>query len=59
MSGEHVHWPFLKKKLCQVDITTSDNDDHEIEENIAHNCRINGVILMVPHIKRSFSNLYS
>lgn len=36
---------FFKKKLCQVDITTSDNDDHEIEENIAHNCRINGVFL--------------
>ncbi|CAI9287377.1 unnamed protein product [Lactuca saligna] len=44
------------KKLCQVDITTSDYDDQEIEENIAHNCRINGVIPVLPHIKHSWGD---
>nr|KAJ0203444.1 hypothetical protein LSAT_V11C500283120 [Lactuca sativa] len=39
-----------------VDITTSDYDDEEIEENIAHNCRINGVIPVLPHIKHSWGD---
>ncbi|GJS80722.1 hypothetical protein Tco_0730603 [Tanacetum coccineum] len=38
-------------KLYQVDITTSDYDDQEIEDNIAHNCTINGVSPVLPHIK--------
>lgn len=40
------------RKLFQLDITTSDFDDEEIEENIAHNCRDNGVSPVLPHIKR-------
>ncbi|KAI3788663.1 hypothetical protein L2E82_01436 [Cichorium intybus] len=44
------------KKLCEVDITTSDYDDQEIEENIAHNCRINGVTPVFPHIKHSWGD---
>lgn len=44
------------KKLCEVDITTSDYDDQEIEENIAHNCRINGVTPVLPHIKHSWGD---
>ncbi|GKA93149.1 hypothetical protein Tco_0815135 [Tanacetum coccineum] len=42
-------------KLYQVDITTSDYDDQEIEDNIAHNCTINGVSPVLPHIKQSDS----
>lgn len=44
------------KKLYQVDITTSDYDDQEIEENIAHNCRANGVTPVLPHIKHSWGD---
>ncbi|KAF3773408.1 hypothetical protein EJ110_NYTH55020, partial [Nymphaea thermarum] len=39
-------------KLLQVDITTSDFDDADIEENIAHNCRANGLPVL-PHIRPS------
>lgn len=39
-------------KSFQIDITTSDYDDSDIEENIAHNCKVNGVIPVLPHIKR-------
>lgn len=46
------------KKLCEVDITTSDYDDQEIEDNIAHNCRINGVIPVIPHIKHSWGDTF-
>lgn len=35
-------------KLYQVDITTSDYDDQEIEDNIAHNCTINGIHGVIP-----------
>lgn len=47
---------FLQKSF-NLDITTSDYDDLEIEENIAHNCRVNEISVL-PHIKResSFSN---
>ncbi|KAL8154267.1 hypothetical protein V2J09_012027 [Rumex salicifolius] len=48
---------FLKKSL-QLDITTSDYDDHEIEENIAHNCKINGVIPDLPHIKHTWGDAF-
>ncbi|XP_024975719.1 protein N-terminal and lysine N-methyltransferase EFM7 isoform X1 [Cynara cardunculus var. scolymus] len=44
------------KKLYDVDITTSDYDDEEIEENIAHNCRANGVTPVLPHIKHSWGD---
>lgn len=40
------------KKLWQIDITTSDYDDQEIEDNIAYNCKINGVTPALPHMKR-------
>ena len=42
---------YLRKLFC-VDITTSDYDDQEIEENIAHNCRANGITPVLPHLKR-------
>lgn len=45
---------FLHKSF-QLDITTSDYDDAEIEENIAHNCQINDVTPVLPHIKRKIS----
>ncbi|KAK2979997.1 hypothetical protein RJ640_020023 [Escallonia rubra] len=45
-------------KLFQLDITTSDYDDLEIEENIAHNCRVNGVIPLLPHIKHSWGDAF-
>jgi hypothetical protein len=39
------------RKTYGVDITTSDYDDKDIEENIAHNCRVNNLDLL-PHIRR-------
>ncbi|XP_042491533.1 uncharacterized protein LOC122071270 isoform X3 [Macadamia integrifolia] len=49
---------FLQKSLG-VDITTSDFDDEEVEENIAHNCRINGITPVLPHIRyvKQYPNL--
>ncbi|KAK9699134.1 hypothetical protein RND81_08G155400 [Saponaria officinalis] len=44
------------KKLCQLDITTSDYDDQEIEENIAYNCRANGVVPVLPHVKHTWGD---
>ncbi|XP_011624763.1 uncharacterized protein LOC18437959 isoform X2 [Amborella trichopoda] len=48
---------FLRKSF-EVDITTSDFDDEDIEENIAHNCELNGVP-MLPHIRhvKQYPNL--
>ncbi|XP_073114834.1 uncharacterized protein [Elaeis guineensis] len=48
---------FLQKSFG-VDITTSDFDDKEIEENIAHNCRANELVVL-PHIRyvKQYSNL--
>lgn len=43
---------FLKKSLS-VDITTSDFDDKEIEENIAYNCTANGMPVL-PHIRHTW-----
>ncbi|KAH7514172.1 hypothetical protein FEM48_Zijuj11G0060400 [Ziziphus jujuba var. spinosa] len=42
---------FLRRSF-DLDITTSDYDDQEIEENIYHNCRVNGITPILPHIKR-------
>ncbi|EXB58997.1 hypothetical protein L484_008237 [Morus notabilis] len=42
---------FLRKAFC-LDITTSDYADQEIEDNIAHNCRENGITQVLPHVKR-------
>lgn len=46
---------FLRKSF-QLDITTSDYDDMEIEENIAHNCGANGISPVLPHIKHSWGD---
>ncbi|KAL8504809.1 hypothetical protein ACS0TY_016122 [Phlomoides rotata] len=48
---------FLRKSF-QLDITTSDYDDAEIEENIAHNCQINGVTPVLPHIRHSWGDVF-
>lgn len=45
---------FLKKEF-NLDITTSDYNDQEIEDNIVHNCIANEIIPSLPHIKREFS----
>lgn len=44
---------FLRKSF-NLDITTSDYDDQEIEENIAYNCRVNGITPAVPHVKHTW-----
>ncbi|CAA6667545.1 unnamed protein product [Spirodela intermedia] len=43
------------KKLLAVDITTSDFDDLEIEENLAYNCAANGLEIL-PHIRHSWGD---
>ncbi|PKA65045.1 hypothetical protein AXF42_Ash019057 [Apostasia shenzhenica] len=43
---------FIRKSFG-VDITTSDFDDKELEENIAHNCKINEVNVL-PHIRHTW-----
>uniref|UniRef100_A0A1D1YHX3 Methyltransferase-like protein 23 n=1 Tax=Anthurium amnicola TaxID=1678845 RepID=A0A1D1YHX3_9ARAE len=43
------------RKLFGVNITTSDFDDKEIEENIAHNCRANGLAAL-PHIRHTWGD---
>ncbi|KAK1562508.1 hypothetical protein Q3G72_012983 [Acer saccharum] len=48
---------FLKKAL-HLDITTSDYDDKEIEDNIAHNCKANGITPPLPHIKHSWGDTF-
>ncbi|KAB1224340.1 hypothetical protein CJ030_MR2G004229 [Morella rubra] len=49
---------YLRKSYC-LDITTSDYDDQEIEENIAHNCKANGITPVLPHIRhvKQYPNL--
>lgn len=49
---------FLKKSF-RLDITTSDYNDQEIQENIAHNCIVNGVSPPLPHIKHSWGDTFS
>ncbi|KAL3531695.1 hypothetical protein ACH5RR_005216 [Cinchona calisaya] len=48
---------FLYKSF-KLDITTSDYDDPDIEENIAHNCRFNGITPVLPHIKHSWGDVF-
>uniref|UniRef100_A0ACD5WD96 Uncharacterized protein n=1 Tax=Avena sativa TaxID=4498 RepID=A0ACD5WD96_AVESA len=45
---------FLRKTFG-VDITTSDYDDKDIEENIAHNCRANNLDVL-PHIRHTWGD---
>ncbi|KAL2337753.1 hypothetical protein Fmac_012199 [Flemingia macrophylla] len=47
---------FLRKS-SNLDITTSDYDDQEIEKNIAHNCRANE-IPVIPHIKHTWGDKF-
>ncbi|XVE62045.1 hypothetical protein DITRI_Ditri06bG0087400 [Diplodiscus trichospermus] len=49
---------FLRKSF-NLDITTSDYGDQEIEENIVHNCQANGITPAIPHIKhvKQYPNL--
>ncbi|KAL5550117.1 hypothetical protein UlMin_000293 [Ulmus minor] len=42
------------RKFVHLDITTSDYNDQEIEDNIAQNCRENGIIPVLPHIKHTW-----
>ncbi|KAL6146192.1 hypothetical protein ACLB2K_056875 [Fragaria x ananassa] len=44
------------RRLCNLDITTSDYNDQEIEENIAYNCRVNGIAPALPHIKHTWGD---
>ncbi|CAN0927937.1 Protein-lysine methyltransferase METTL21C, partial [Linum grandiflorum] len=46
------------RKSFDLDITTSDYDDQEIEDNIAHNCRENGVSPVLPHIKHTWGDTF-
>ncbi|GAA0153314.1 protein modifying enzyme [Lithospermum erythrorhizon] len=48
---------FLHKSF-QVDITTSDYDDLDIEGNIAHNCQVNGVVPALPHLKHTWGETF-
>ncbi|XP_057520014.1 uncharacterized protein LOC130800475 isoform X2 [Amaranthus tricolor] len=47
------------KKMFQIDITTSDYNDQEIEDNISYNCMINGITPALPHVKhvKQYPNL--
>lgn len=45
------------QKTYNLDITTSDYDDQEIEDNIAHNCRANE-IPVIPHIKHTWGDKF-
>nr|CAB3497603.1 unnamed protein product [Digitaria exilis] len=45
---------FLRKSFG-VNITTSDYDDKEIEENIAYNCRANDLDVL-PHIRHTWGD---
>lgn len=54
VSGTGALAIFLKKEF-NLDITTSDYDDQEIQDNIAHNCTANNITPSLPHIKRQFS----
>ncbi|OIW00843.1 hypothetical protein TanjilG_12247 [Lupinus angustifolius] len=45
------------QKTYNLDITTSDYEDQEIEDNIAHNCRANE-IPVIPHIKHTWGDKF-
>lgn len=47
---------FIKRSF-EVDITTSDVDDVEVEENIAYNCKANEVKVL-PHIKHTWGETF-
>lgn len=47
---------FLRRSFG-VDITTSDFDDKEVEENIAYNCRANKLDVL-PHIRHSWGDVF-
>ncbi|XP_028764390.1 EEF1A lysine methyltransferase 3 isoform X1 [Neltuma alba] len=47
---------FLQKSF-HLDVTTSDYDDIEIEENIAHNCRVNKVPV-IPHVRHTWGDKF-
>lgn len=55
-SGTGAMAIFLRR-CFGVDITTSDFNDEEIEENIAHNCKINGLAVL-PHIRHSWGDVF-
>ncbi|CAN6581435.1 unnamed protein product [Malus baccata var. baccata] len=46
------------RRLFNLDITTSDYNDQEIEDNIAHNCRVNGITPVLPHIKHTWGDSF-
>ncbi|OMP11538.1 Nicotinamide N-methyltransferase-like protein [Corchorus capsularis] len=48
---------FLRKSF-DLDITTSDYDDQEIEDNIAQNCEANGITPVLPHIRHSWGDTF-
>ncbi|KAL5721057.1 hypothetical protein ACHQM5_013663 [Ranunculus cassubicifolius] len=56
-SGTGALAVFLKQSF-EVDITTSDFDDVEVEENIAHNCRINKISPILPHVRHSWGDKF-
>nr|CAD1822130.1 unnamed protein product [Ananas comosus var. bracteatus] len=47
---------FLRRSFG-VDITTSDYDDKEIEENIAYNCSANGLDVL-PHVRHTWGDTF-
>ncbi|XP_057520013.1 protein N-terminal and lysine N-methyltransferase EFM7 isoform X1 [Amaranthus tricolor] len=47
------------KKMFQIDITTSDYNDQEIEDNISYNCMINGITPALPHVKHTWGDDFS
>jgi predicted nicotinamide N-methyase len=55
-SGTGALTIFLKKAF-NLDITTSDYDDKEIEHNIAFNCEANGVAVS-PHIRHTWGDVF-
>lgn len=48
---------FMKKSF-EVDITTSDLDDMEVEENISYNCEVNGLSIL-PHLRRKLCPIHA
>ncbi|KAF7142907.1 hypothetical protein RHSIM_Rhsim05G0214800 [Rhododendron simsii] len=57
--GRHVH--FHSFFLChgyKLDVLFVYYDDQEIAENIAHNCRANGISPVLPHVKHSWGDAF-
>ncbi|GBG69419.1 hypothetical protein CBR_g4113 [Chara braunii] len=57
-SGTGILAIFLKKVLRDCDITTCDYDDEQIESNIAHNCKLNGIDPPLPHIRHTWGTKF-